>query len=772
MKFNYLWLILLPFYAAGQNGILKGTLLDQNKNPVSQVHISVDNALYSTLSDSTGKFAIRNIPVGSHQLKISYVGYQSIEQTILIGSKPLDIRIELKEAVSNLNEVQVQAKKASIVQEARPIAIRSVEVKDVISQNTLVTEIADRMSGVRIRRSGSLGDKSDISINGLRGSAIRVYLDGLPMEFIYPNLDISTLPLGNIKRIDVYKGVLPVDVGTDAMGGGIDIISDKKSHNTLRASYLGGSFKTRMADFNLGLANKNNYFLNVSGAFNSSANDYKMKAFVFEKNRIETIRRFNDAYQMSMGSVSFGVHSKSWADELRFSINASDGYKQLQNGARITNLAFGEVLYKARNYASNVKYEKSFLDEKLRFNTILNYSYEKLNYRDTTQNIYSWSGTIIGRDDKGEFAYAFNDNFTRGLINRSTIKYQPFSNHTFTISNLYAKQRRTGENFLKDDSGLSDYLKTPQYLTKNITGVQYEGRLGDTFTFSAAGKYYYYNLEGIENRTFLPIYIKDNFLGYNVGIKYDISENLSTKASYERGYLIPNFDQFVGNGANILRNTDLKPESSDNVNLSVSYRKRFSEDLAFSANLNGFVREQYDVIFVGNTVFTRYENSDQVGSLGAEGDFSIEFQKNWQLKTNYTLLRKRFTKIKNQYNQYLEGTTFPNTPTSFGNVELEWKKTAFFVTEDTFRAYLFYNHIGTFNHILIGQQDNPNNRPDLFVPTQNRLDAGASYRFPQFHTLLAFNIVNVFNAELFDNFSVPRAGRNFNLKIIYEINHF
>ncbi len=765
-------IILTVHIVIAQKSRVSGRVSGVDGEPIPYATVSLKNTNYSVIGDSLGGFLLPGVSAGEYILRVSSVGFKDFEKKMTLRNKDIHEEVKLERDDKSLEGVVVKQEKVSKTLEAKPISVKSIEIRDVIVQNAILTDIADRISGVRIRRSGSLGDKSDISINGVRGAAVRVYLDGLPMELMYPNFDVSTLPLSNIKRMDVYKGVLPVDVGTDAMGGAINIITEQKSYNTLRASYFLGSFNTHMADLNVGLANKKNYFVNFSGAFNYSDNNYKMKAFVFEDNKVETVRRFHDAYKMSFASVNFGTHSKKWADELRFSGNFSTGYKELQNGARVTKLAFGEVLYTAHNYSAAAKYLKSFVDDRLKLSSIFNFSQETLTYRDTTRNIYSWSGKVLKRDNQGEYAYAFNDNYTRSVINRTTLTWDLARDHKLTASNLYARQRRTGVNFVPDDEGSRDYLKYPQYLTKNITGIQYEGKFAGKLTFSAAGKLYHYDLDGVENSTFVPIRKVDDFLGYNVAFKYDFNPDLHLKASYERGFLIPNFEQFVGNGANIIRNTGLVPENSDNLNFSAGYNRKLTDKWRMGLNLNGFLREQYDVIFIGNGIFARYENEDQVHTVGMEGDLSLSYAGNWQLKTNFTGLRKTFAKVKNSNNSFLEGSTFPNNPTRFANLELEWRKSSLWSQADAFRAYVFYNYIGTFNHIVIGKNDNPKSRPELFVPTQHRLDAGVSYKFPQYNLVTAFNVVNLLDAELFDNFSVPRGGRNFNFKIIYEINNF
>ncbi len=761
-----LFLCLLPVFTLAQHAVFRGRTTGTDNSPLTGVTVAIENAGFHTVSDSAGYFLVSGLPAGAYTITLSHVGFETLQKSLALPERgTLSGQFVLKQVSRELEEFTVTAAKQSKAMEAKSIAVRSVDIKEVIQQSTVLTDVADRLSGVRIRRSGSLGDRSDISINGVTGTGIRIYIDGVPMEIAYPNYDLSTLPLNNIKRMDVFKGVVPVDVGTDAMGGAINIITEQKAHNSLKAGYYLGSFNTHMADLSLGLAGKSNYFLNVSGSFNHSDNNYRMRAFVFEKNKYETIRRFHDAYQASFASVNFGVHSKKWADELRFFYNYSEGFKEAQNWARITTTSLGETEYRALNHSGGVRYEKG--SDRLQLINHLNLSHDKLHYADTSRNVYSWSGHIIKQDAPGEYSYGLNDNYTNSVINRTTLNVKLSGNQDLILSNLYAYQKRTGTNYLADNQQ-GDYLKYPQNLVKNIGGIQYEGLFWDKLTATAAVKRYFFNLNGVENSTFVPLTKKDGFYGYYLAGKYQFTDDLYTKASYERGYLIPNFEQFVGDGATILRNTNLKPENSHNLNLSAGYRRKAGNNAFIAFALNGFLRDQLDIIYAGTGIVRRYENQERVRTIGVEAEASASY-KDWKLKAAYTQLTKVFRMLKDPMFSFLEGTSFPNHPTHFGNVELEYNITA---GKNGLRAYINYLYIGYYNHTLIGQNDSYKKRPELFVPTQNRTDLGLSYKLTKYNLTTAFNIQNIFDRELFDNFSVPKPGRSFNIRIIYEINNF
>ncbi len=770
MRLIFLFM-LMGFQLFAQQSVVDGVVKDAQGQTLPFATVSLKNTKNAIITNADGYYKLTKIPHGEHILVFSAVGFQTLEHKFTVNTSSKTINIQLEASSKELDEVTVKATAQAKVQETKPLSIKSIEIKDVVNQTVLLTDVLDKISGVRIRRSSSLGEASDISINGLRGNAIRVYIDGIPMEFMYPSFDISNLPLGNIKRVDVYKGVLPVDVGSDALGGGINIITEQKAYNTFKASYNIASFNTHLTDINLGLANKNNYFLNASLGYNYSDNNYKMRALVYETNKYEQVKRFHDTYRFLYGSITVGTHSKPWADEFRLSLNLSGGDKELQNGARITNTAIGEAKYTARNLSAVLKYEKSFLNEKILLRTLGNYTDQSLKFVYTTTNVYSWSGSLVGKNQAGEYYLGNTINYTQGLTNRTSIEYRINDKHKLLLSNLYAHQKLTGVDYLKE-SGERDYLTIPQYLTKNIAGLQYEGLFGEKTTLSGAVKKYDYMLDGAENNTFALVKKNGNFWGWNMGAKYNFNENTFMRASFERGYLIPLFTQFVGNGGDILRNTDLLPESSDNLNVGISNTHKISDNIQLSTSLSGFYRQQYNIIYLGSSVFRRYENADQVRTLGGEGDVSVWYKRAVNLKANLTILSKTFTAVLDTRNNYLIGTAFPNYPTTFGNVELSWQKANFLSPKNQIRFYTFYNYIGAFNHILVAASNSPTTTPDAYVPVQHRVDLGCSYKLSKQNLTLSFNIQNLLNAELYDNFLVPKAGINFNGKLIYEINNF
>ncbi|HEX4458709.1 MAG TPA: TonB-dependent receptor plug domain-containing protein, partial [Polyangia bacterium] len=108
-----------------------------------------------------------------------------------------------------------------------------------------VPQLLSELPGVTINRTGGIGSLALVSLRGSTWDQVGVYVDGIPLNSAQGGgVDLSTLPLGDIERIEVYRGSSPIAFGASALGGIISITT--RAPRTTRAdAELGlGSFGT------------------------------------------------------------------------------------------------------------------------------------------------------------------------------------------------------------------------------------------------------------------------------------------------------------------------------------------------------------------------------------------------------------------------------------------------------------------------------------------------------------------------------------------------
>lgn len=116
------------------------------------------------------------------------------------------------------------------------------------SNATSCTDILNTLPGLFVQKTGSFG-RADVDIRGIgqRGRRIMVLIDGRPVKMgLFGCTVTHSLPLNNVKRIEVVRGPLSVLYGSDALGGVINIITKRARQGfetDLTASY--GTYNTQ-----------------------------------------------------------------------------------------------------------------------------------------------------------------------------------------------------------------------------------------------------------------------------------------------------------------------------------------------------------------------------------------------------------------------------------------------------------------------------------------------------------------------------------------------
>ena len=127
-------------------------------------------------------------------------------------------------------------------------AVGAVNIRIQAATLQTLTQAIDRSSGIRIREEGGVGSDFDLSINGMGGNSVRYFLDGMPLDAKGSGITLSNLPVNLIERVEIYKGVIPASFGSDALGGAINIITNRQHRNYLDFSYGIGSVHTHKSD--------------------------------------------------------------------------------------------------------------------------------------------------------------------------------------------------------------------------------------------------------------------------------------------------------------------------------------------------------------------------------------------------------------------------------------------------------------------------------------------------------------------------------------------
>ena len=230
MRFLFLCLFLcgfVPWAPAQEKYTLQGTVQYEGQ-PLQHATVFLKNGAWSGITDSSGRFAIRDLPAGRYHLYVSMAGFQEHHQHITIGSGPdSPLSIALVPNQASLNEVVVTGTMKAVRRTNSPIAVE-VYNQQYFRKNPTpsIFESLQMVNGVRPQINCSVCNTGDIHINGLEGPYTMVTIDGMPIVSSLSSVyGLFGIPNQMIEKVEIIKGPASGLYGSEAIGGLINIIT-------------------------------------------------------------------------------------------------------------------------------------------------------------------------------------------------------------------------------------------------------------------------------------------------------------------------------------------------------------------------------------------------------------------------------------------------------------------------------------------------------------------------------------------------------------------
>lgn len=784
-------LFILSVYAHSQNnetGNISGRVVDSNQEPVEAALVAIKGTTTGELTNEKGEFLLKNISEGNHTLVVSGVGLkeQLISINIEVGKTFQIPNIQVDNSV-NLSEVTITAKTEARKQLELAYATGILNAKQSYNTTSSVGKLLNHVSSVRVREDGGVGSGYSFSLNGFSGKQVKIFLDGVPMDNFGSSFDLSNISISMADRIDIYKGVLPVNLGADALGGAINIIP-RKMANYLDASYSFGSFNTQKVALNGAYTNsKTGFTVRLNGFFNYSDNDYKVFVPIVDLNTNKTIgernvKRFNDAYRSGGARLETGLTGKSFADYLLFGLIWSKNNADVQTGATM-DVVYGGVKAKSESMIPSVRWKKDdlFVDG---LSASVYGAYSKVDdYKiDTLARKYNWLGEWVPTATHGEGINTNSKIRNREWIANANISYMLNLHQSLTLNNVFTASNRKVHDKVDPDN---ESNKIPQKLDKNITGL---GWLINYDRWNANVFVKMYSLHStsvkIENRfkedeRLVDLTQDKTQFGYGAAFAYFIIPKLQGKISYEHAYRLPESNEMFGDGLNQLANLDLKPEQSNNVNLGLMYELEI-QDHTFNVEANGIYRYTEDfirrAISLTSNPTTGYDNVGKVRTIGFEGSINYKWKKMIQIGSNITYQNIRDRQKYENNDSYVGssqikhltyGERIPNIPYLFGNATLGFRFQNVARKDSELSIDYSFDWIKGYYLSFPGLGARSSKK---IIPSQNSHDISLAYALERGRYNIAFECLNFTNKRLYDNYRLQKPGRSFNIKFRYFVN--
>jgi outer membrane receptor for ferrienterochelin and colicins len=590
--------------------------IDNDSFPVENVSIDLIDANLKSIytSNYLGEIYLDKSIFQSNRtisFKTSHISFIESQHTIEKG----DTIIFLNKKNIQLDQVFITAQitpknQSNVVHKSK--IIDRVDIDRQAATN--LRELLDNQLNMSVNNDNVLG--SSISMQGISGQNIKILIDGIPViGRLNGNIDLSQINLNNIDRVEIIEGPLSVDFGTDALGGTINLITNKSQYDKSSSSI--------------------NLYYETVGHYNSDIN------FSLKKN--------NNFFSFSGGRNYFDGWSQG--DEFSFIPTA-----QLADTNRVKlwnpkEQFFAKIQFQKifSNFKARAYYD--FFDEK-----VTNLGFPRLPYYENAFDDYYYTR----RNDLG-----------------LDVDYSPNKNNNFKLLSSFKKYNRKKNTYFKDltsitqvlssnisDQDTSDFSMIMNKLVYSSTrfknlgfqigldskfeqakGVRIEGNsqtLGDHAIFTTAELKVnkFLSLRPALRASYNSKFNVPLIPSFNTLIKLN---KIDLRMSYARGFRSPTlkelYFEFVDINHNILGNKDLGSENSNNFQMSIDFKKNIDKlNINFSSNI--FFNDINNLITLSqspNSIEYSYFNIGEYKTKGVSNSLKFSNQNfNFSIGNNYT----------------------------------------------------------------------------------------------------------------------------------------
>jgi len=476
--------------------------------------------------------------------------------------------------------------------------------KEIIEapQQSPVRSLTDQLSilpGVRTTRYGGWGGFTTLSIRGSSPSQVLFFWNGIPLNLGYTGIvNLSDLPLEGIKRIEVYRSFTPLEMGSGAIGGAVNLISQEYPYSprfsSFTASYSTGKFSLFLPYLNhwvafAGESSRGNFpFDSDNGTPYNSADDFT------------DVRRNNDYRALEgMGRFQWRKKSTLWVVD-------AEAYSKKQGLPGIYSNQAKHARFNPRRWLLSLSAQQTWREARGDF---LFYFHRQNDH-------------FI--DPEGEISLLPQDSIYETVAwgTRAQISFPFSSSHLLATSLNYRNEsfRAKGSNPIQRDG-------------KNQRQSLFMG-LADTYWVTDQwGVYLQTGWESIESR--FEETRREHLISAHAGMTYLLDSQIAIKGNIGKAYRVPNFTELFGDRGFVAGNPDLVPEKSLNMDIGGNFSGRWG-------NFTFAYFESHPknlILYWQNSQRTiKAFNLDQAEIKGWE--FSLKSRwKGYDILTNYTYQR-------------------------------------------------------------------------------------------------------------------------------------
>jgi outer membrane receptor protein involved in Fe transport len=258
ITFHVLLIVLLLFLLmnvnlqAGITGKIVGKVTDKETgDELIMANVMVKGTNYGAATDTKGDYVIINVPPGTYQLMVSYIGYATVtvEKVLVSADRTTRQNIALTPEAFQGEEVIIEAERPAIeMDRTHSSSIVRAETVDMLPV-TEVREVIELQSGI-------VSTGGELHFRGGRGREVAYLIDGIPVSNSYSQGGGNNVAIENsmIQELEVISGTFNAEYGS-AQSGVVNIITKRPSEK------FRGSLKTYAGEW---MSSRNDIYIGVN----------------------------------------------------------------------------------------------------------------------------------------------------------------------------------------------------------------------------------------------------------------------------------------------------------------------------------------------------------------------------------------------------------------------------------------------------------------------------------------------------------------------------
>ncbi len=661
----FLFIIHLSAYAQ-ETGSITGKVLDSESTPVEFANVFITskndstNIVSGTITDSTGSFALTNLPLGEYVIHFQFIGFVKQKQPVSLSAENKNLKlgnIVLAFDITDLNSVEVTAIRNLIKKTEEGIVMNASE--NITQIGGTAADLLKNMPGVVIGADGEItlrGKSPLILINGR--------VSGIGGADRMANLE--QIPSSSIERIEIITNP-SAKYDADAEGGIINIVlKNNNGLGTNGAFAVGAGFGERYRlngtlllnhkteKWNFGLAYDNWFTTRTRRVYGDRTqfdlpNEYFLTQRRFDERTIQTqTARFNIDYTPNKKNIFHfeGTWLMQGEDnsETLTSTTETSAYDLTGRNRRHSN-----EIRRFHTGEASFNYTRKFNnpDQLLTFNASSSIGYNRENTDITTQ-LLSDQNIEVGNP----FLQKTHNYENTNLTNISLDYAHPIKEKGIIETGYKTILRFLDNDFLRSNllngSFVNDTLNTDIFnFSEQIHAAyfQYTGWVGEKqspkwkYTFGLRAEQVWNN----GNTELNPLKFTNDYFNLfpSANLIYYTEQRNMLKLSYSRRINRPTFGQMIpftditDSLNQRAGNPKLNPELAHSVELSYNhfFKKGSFTASAFYRNTSNVILP-FTILDSNGVAFTQPQNFGNATTYGLEGIVTYNPFKFWSINLN------------------------------------------------------------------------------------------------------------------------------------------